>query len=59
MADCPECELCCALGICCPPAAQRKALVTIFARETGEKEAECERYADALIAATKKVREAS
>lgn len=24
-ADCPECEVCCALGICCPPSDVQKA----------------------------------
>jgi hypothetical protein len=56
-ADCPECEICCAIGLCCPPAAQRAALIKIFARETGEAESECAKYADALVEATRKARE--
>ena len=55
--DCPECEICCAIGLCCPPAAQRSALVAIFVRETGSPAEECGNYADALIEATRKARE--
>jgi hypothetical protein len=58
MADCPECELCCAIGLCCPPATQRKALISIFVRETGESEEECGKYADAFVKATKEARKA-
>ena len=34
MADCPECELCCALGICCPPqsAEQRAGMIAVLKR---------------------------
>jgi hypothetical protein len=30
--DCPECEICCAIGLCCPPAseAQRAALARLL-----------------------------
>jgi hypothetical protein len=57
MADCPECEICCAIGLCCPPAQQRLALITIFQRETGSPVEECAKYADAYIAAQGKARE--
>jgi len=59
MADCPECEYCCAIGLCCPPADQLSALVALFSRETGEPEAECRKYAEALVAAKQKAQKHS
>jgi len=57
--DCPECEFCCAIGLCCPSeSAQRDALVKIFVRETGEPAAECAKYANALVRATRAARKA-
>ena len=34
-ADCPECEICCAVGLCCPPAseAQHRALTLAIIHE--------------------------
>ncbi len=29
-ADCPECEYCCLIGLCCPAEAQQAALVAAF-----------------------------
>ena len=54
MADCPECEYCCVIGLCCPPADQLTALTALFVRETGGTDAECLKYAEALVAARKK-----
>ena len=33
-ADCPECEICCALGICCPAGStdQRQAVIAVLQR---------------------------
>ncbi len=57
MADCPECELCCAIGLCCPSAeAQKAALVKIMVRHTGKPAHECGEYADAIVAATQNAR---
>lgn len=56
MPDCPECEICCAIGLCCPPERQRAALITLFQQATGEPETECAKYADALVAATERAR---
>jgi len=57
-ADCPECEYCCAIGVCCPPAAQLSALTTLFAKATGESEADCAKYAQALVDARARAQEA-
>ena len=54
--DCPECEICCAIGACCAEAQQRSALLKIFMRETHEPEAECAKYADAFVSAMRKAR---
>ena len=51
--SCPECEYCCAVGLCCDAARQREALVKLFAA-TGSSKAECEKHADALVAAREK-----
>lgn len=29
-ADCPECEYCCLIGLCCPAEQQQTALVDLF-----------------------------
>lgn len=52
--DCPECEYCCAIGLCCPPARQRAALAAMFVRETGCSETEAHTYADVIVAARAK-----
>lgn len=33
-ADCPECEVCCAIGLCCPPGSeeQRSALARLLVK---------------------------
>ncbi len=48
--DCPECEYCCAIGLCCPPQQQRAALVALFVAG-GSTEADAARHADMLVAA--------
>lgn len=54
MADCPECEYCCAIGLCCSnPADQHAALVKIFLRE-GSTPAEADKHATAIVNAKQK-----
>jgi hypothetical protein len=50
-ADCPECEACCILGICCPPASesQRAALAAKMATDLTVPVTECRPYADWVI----------
>lgn len=50
MTDCPECEYCCLIGLCCPTAAQRAALVTLFLAG-GSSQAAAERHADMVVEA--------
>lgn len=38
-ADCPECEYCCLIGLCCPPAEQLNALVAAFVKAGSTPEA--------------------
>ncbi len=47
--DCPECEYCCAIGLCCPPAQQQATLVAMFTRETGCSEEEAHKYAAVIV----------
>lgn len=54
MADCPECEYCCAIGLCCPPEKQEAALVDIMTAATGKSADECREYAKAIVAARMK-----
>ncbi len=54
--DCPECELCCAIGLCCAAEAQKAALIKIMVRHTGKPAHECGEYADAIVAATQAAR---
>ncbi len=56
MSDCPECEYCCLTGLCCPPAQQKRKLIAFFAA-TGAPLEECEKYADAFVAARIKAQE--
>lgn len=53
--DCPECEYCCASGLCCPPAAQLAMLEKIFMRDVaGCTPAEAHTYASAIVKAREK-----
>lgn len=47
--DCPECVICCASGLCCPPAAQFVALVALMHKGTGSSLEECAKYAQAIV----------
>lgn len=49
--DCPECEYCCAIGLCCPPGGQLDALVRILVNATGQSRSECLPYAQAIVSA--------
>ncbi len=52
MADCPECELCCALGICCQPgsAAQRVGMIAVVRRRhPGLSDGDTEARADLML----------
>jgi hypothetical protein len=51
--DCPECEYCCAIGLCCPPAAQLAKLSAMFVRETGCSLEEAHQYASVIVKARK------
>jgi hypothetical protein len=57
MADCPECEYCCIIGLCCPPAAQLVRLTAFLAEKTGSDPEECEKYAHAIVEARKAAQE--
>lgn len=55
MADCPECEYCCAIGLCCPDgAAQKAALVKIMVAATGGTPEQAAPYAQAIVDARSK-----
>lgn len=49
--DCPECEYCCAIGLCCPPQAQLAKLTAMMVAATGKDAAECVEYANVIVAA--------
>ncbi|MES2341731.1 MAG: hypothetical protein V4597_08635 [Pseudomonadota bacterium] len=49
LADCPECEYCCIIGACCPPARQFIVLVAVMAKATGSSVEECARHAQAVV----------
>lgn len=51
LADCPECEYCCAIGLCCPPASQFVQLVALMHKATGSPLEECAQYAQAVVEA--------
>jgi len=54
MADCPECEYCCAIGLCCPDSsAQLKAATDLFVN-AGVSLAEAGKAAQALVDAKAK-----
>lgn len=59
--DCPECELCCALGICCPPgSAQQRVAVArmLMANGSGAEHAQsvADAFADAHAAHVEKMK---
>lgn len=54
MADCPECEYCCLIGLCCTPAEQQDALVAFFVKAGAGNAEEAAKYAAALVAAKRK-----
>lgn len=60
--DCPECELCCALQICCPPGSpQQRAALTKMMMRNGVPQAAAKmsaaHVADALAAHVTKMKE--
>lgn len=57
MAECPECEYCCAIGLCCPPEAQLAKLTAMFMRDTGGSEKECQKYARVIVTAREKAQQ--
>jgi hypothetical protein len=58
LADCPECEYCCAIGLCCPPLQQTLALMAILVRDTGCSVAEAHKYALPIVTARVKANKA-
>ncbi len=58
-ADCPECEYCCIIGLCCPPEAQRVRLTELFQeRMPGASATECAQYAQVIVDARMKAQTA-
>jgi hypothetical protein len=49
MANCPECEYCCAVGLCCSAAQQLQKLTLMFVDATGGTMEECVKYAKVLV----------
>jgi len=49
MADCPECEYCCLIGLCCPPEAQEAALTAFFVKAGVGTEEDAAKYAKAFV----------
>lgn len=47
--DCPECEYCCLIGLCCPPEAQHAALVARFQKQLSVSQADAEVYAKVIV----------
>jgi len=58
MADCPECEYCCLIGLCCPPEEQLKALTAHFVNTIGCDDDEAQVYAQAIVDAKRKAMKA-
>ena len=53
MADCPECELCCAIGVCCPSGSpeQAEAMRRLMARKhPGVSESDAAAMAQSILA---------
>ena len=48
--DCPECEYCCAIGLCCPPERQLLMLMAIMVRDTGCSIADAHQYSVPVVA---------
>lgn len=57
LADCPECEYCCAIGLCCPPLRQLLTLMAIMVRDTGCSIAEAHKYSLPIVVARVKANE--
>ncbi len=56
-ADCPECEYCCLIGLCCAAEVQRAALIAAFVA-AGSDESHAVTHADVLVAARLKAQRA-
>lgn len=50
LADCPECEFCCAIGLCCPPMQQLLTLMAIMVRDTLCSIPEAHKYSLPIVA---------
>ncbi len=51
LTDCPECEYCCAIGLCCPPLQMLLTLMAIMVRDTHCPPREAHKYALPIVAA--------